>query len=157
VYGLRLHARICWPGVRCQITVPPGHGHELAAAEDLTEGTAGVVGGARHCWAPRRREQLAQYGIQLLAPFRRRTQDPWPRLSRARSPWRSRIDTMFGQLMERTTSKRIWVPDLWPLTSRLLRTVLMHTLAVFSTFALDHPPLHLADLAAYNTSHTGSR
>lgn len=147
-YGFRLHARICWPGVLCQIELTPGNGQELAAAEDLTEGTAGLVIGDRNFWAPRLREQLAHRGIQLLAPFRRRKQDPWPQLSRDLSRWRYRIDTLFGQLVERTTIKRIWAHDLWHLTSRLLRKVLMHTVAVFTNVALDQPPLHLACLIA---------
>lgn len=147
-YGFRLHARVCWPGVLCQIEVTPGNGQELAAAEDLTDGTAGLVIGDRNFWSPRLRQQLAQHGIPLLAPFRRRTQDPWPQLSRDLSRWRYRIDTIFGQLVERTTIKRIWVHDRWHLTSRLLRKVLMHTLAVFTNLTGDHPPLHLAGLAA---------
>lgn len=140
-YGFRLHARICWPGVLCQIEVTPGNGQELAAAEDLTAGTSGVVIGDRNFWAPRLREALAQRGITLLAPFRRRTQDPSPSLSRALSRWRYRIDTIFGQLVERTALKRIWAHDLWHLTNRLLRKVFMHTLAVYSNLTLGCPPL----------------
>jgi hypothetical protein len=147
-YGFRLHARICWPGVLCQIELTPGNGQELDAAEDLTAGTAGLVIGDRNFWSPRLREQLAQHGLQLLAPFRHRAHDPWPRLSRELSRWRYRIDTIFGQLVERTAIKRIWVHDLWHLTSRLLRKVLMHTLAVFTNLTDDRPPLHLADLIA---------
>lgn len=41
-----------------------------------------------------------------------------------------------------------WERDLWHLTSRLLRNVLMHTLAVFTNLTGDHQPLHLADLVA---------
>jgi hypothetical protein len=79
---------------------------------------------------------------------RRRKQDPWPQLRRDLSRWRYRIDTIFGQLVERTAIKRIWAYDLWHLTSRLLRKVLMHTVAAFTNVALDRPPLHLACLIA---------
>jgi hypothetical protein len=106
-YGFRLHACVCWPGVLCQMELTPGNGQDLAAAEDLTAGTSGVVIGDRNFWAPRLRESLAQRGLQLLAPFRRRKQDPWPQLSRELSRWRYRIDTIFGQLVERTALKRI--------------------------------------------------
>lgn len=147
-YGFRLHARICWPGVLCQIEVTPGNGQEVDAAEDLSAGTSGLLIGDRNFWAPRLRTHLAQRGVELLAPFRQRKHDPWPRLSRDLSRWRYRIDTIFGQLVERTTVKRIWTHDLWHLTSRLLRKVLMHTLAVFTNLADDRPPLHLADLVA---------
>jgi hypothetical protein len=104
--------------------------------------------GDRNFWAPRLREQLAAREVHLLAPFRRRSQDPWPQLSRDLSRWRYRIDTLFGQLVERTGIKRIWAHDRWHLTNRLLRKVFMHTLAILTNVALDHPPLHLAALVA---------
>jgi hypothetical protein len=44
-YGFRLHARICWPGVICQIEVTPGNVFELETARDLTEGTTGGCSG----------------------------------------------------------------------------------------------------------------
>ena len=146
VDGFRRQARVCWPGALCQIDRTPGNGQALVAAQDLTAGTSGLLIGERTFWAPRRREQLAQRGIHLLAPFRRRQPDPWPRLSRDLSRWRSRIDPRFGHLVERTAIKRIWAHDLGQLTSRLLRKVLLHTLAICTNGTLDHPPLHLADL-----------
>jgi hypothetical protein len=94
-YGVRLHARIWWPGVISQIEVTPGYGSELAAALDLTAATQGLVIGDRNFWSPRLREELARQGLTLLAPFRRRLQDPWPGRSRQLSRWRYRIDTIF--------------------------------------------------------------
>jgi hypothetical protein len=58
---------------------------------------------------------------------------------------RYRIDTVFGQLVERYHAKRLWARDGWHLGSRLLRKVLSHTLAVL----LNQPspePLQLASL-----------
>ena len=55
---------------------------------------------------------------------------------------------LFGQLVERTTINRIWVHDLWHLTSRLSRKVLMHTLGVFTNLTDNRPPLHAAGLVA---------
>jgi hypothetical protein len=146
LYRFRLQVRVCWPGVRCQLEVTPGNGQELAAAEDSTAGTSGVGIGGRNFLAPRLREQLAQRGVELLAPFRCRKQDPQPHLSRALSRWRYKIATIFGQLVERTTLKRLWAHDCWHLTSRLLRKALMHPLAVFTNVTTGHPPLHLAAL-----------
>jgi hypothetical protein len=145
--GVRLLVRLCWPGVLGQMEVTPGNRQELTAADDLTEGTSGLVMGDRHVWAPQLREQLAQRGLQLLAPFPHRMRDPWPRFSRARSRWRSRIETICGQLVERTTITRSWAQDRWHLTSRLLRKGLRHTLAVLTNVSLGRPPLHLAALA----------
>jgi hypothetical protein len=56
------------------------------------------------------------------------------------------IDTVFGQLVERCDVKRVWAGDLWHLCTRLLRTVLMHTLAVLLSVDLGNPALHLARL-----------
>jgi DDE family transposase len=147
-YGFRLHARVCWPGVISQIELTPGNGQELEAAGDLTEGTRGLALGDRNFWSPRVRAELASKDMCLVAPYRWRSRDPWPQFSRDLSRWRYRIDTIFGQLVERTAVKRIWAHDRWHLTNRLLRKILMHTLAVFTNLTLGRPPLHLADLVA---------
>jgi hypothetical protein len=128
--------------------VTPSNGQALTAAEDLPAGTRGLGMGDRHCWAPRLREPLSVRGVHLLAPFRWRKHAPWPRLRRDLFRWRYRIDTHFGHLVERAAIKRVWTHDLWHLTSRLLRTVLMPTLAVLTNISLERPPWHLAALAA---------
>jgi hypothetical protein len=68
--------------------------------------------------------------VELLAPYRSATRDPHPRWSARLSRVRYRIDTVFGQLVSRCDVKRVWARDLWHLSSRLLRVVPMHTLAV---------------------------
>lgn len=62
------------------------------------------------------------------------------------SKLRYRIDTVFGQLTERYTIKRLWAKDLWHLTSRLLRKVLSHTVAFLLGEQAGHSPLQLARL-----------
>jgi hypothetical protein len=61
---------------------------------------------------------------------------------------RYRIDTVFGQLVDRCAVKRVWARDLWHLSSRLLRKVLMHTLVVLLNIDLGNPPLQLAQVVA---------
>lgn len=61
---------------------------------------------------------------------------------------RYRIDTVFGQLIDRCQAKRVWARDRWHLCNRLLRMVLMHTLAVLFNLELGQPPLQLARLVA---------
>lgn len=61
---------------------------------------------------------------------------------------RYRIDTVCGQLVGRCQAKRVWARDRWHLCNRLLRMVLMHTLAVLFTLELDNLPLQLAQLVA---------
>ncbi len=147
-YGFRLHARICWPGVITRLCLAPANVPDPEAAPALTEGTQGVALGDRLFWRPRLRAELAQAGVLLLAPFAHATRDPWPAASRRLSRLRYRIDTVFGQLAERGAIKRVWARDLWHLASRLLRVVLMHTLAVHFNVQRDQPPLHLAALVA---------
>ena len=62
------------------------------------------------------------------------------RLSRLRY----RIDTIFGQLVERPHLKRVWTYDLWRLTNRLARKVLIRPLAVFTTLVVGRAPRQLA-------------
>jgi hypothetical protein len=61
---------------------------------------------------------------------------------------RYRIDTVFGQLVDRCSVKRLWARDLWHLSNRFLRKVLMHTLAVLFNVDLGNPPLQLARVVA---------
>ncbi len=61
---------------------------------------------------------------------------------------RYRIDTVFGQLVDRCALKRVWARDLWHLGSRLLRKVLMHTVAILLNVDHGNLPLHLAQLVA---------
>jgi hypothetical protein len=93
-------------------------------------------------------EGFARHGLTLLAPSRRRLHDPWQHMSRQLSRWRYRIDTVVGQLIKRTHLKRLWGHDLWHLTNRLVRKVLMHTLAAFTNLVAGRPALQFADLLA---------
>ncbi len=53
-------------------------------------------------------------------------QRPWPH-------WlvnkRRRIETVFGQLVERYNAKKVWARDRWHLTSRFFRKILSHAVA----------------------------
>jgi hypothetical protein len=44
--------------------------------------------------------------------------------------------------------KRVWARDTWHLGSRLLRKMLMHTMAILLTLDRGYQPLHLAQLVA---------
>ena len=147
-FGFRLHARLCWPGVLTRVCLAPANLADPDVAPLLTEGTQGLVVGDRLFWRPRLQEDLRQDGIVLLAPFLFASRDPWPARSRLLSRVRYRIDTVFGQLVDRCTLKRVWARDLWHLGNRLLRVVLMHTLAVHFNVQRHQPPLHLAALVA---------
>jgi hypothetical protein len=147
-YGLRVHVRLEWPGVITRFCVAPANAHELKALPALTEQTRGALVGDRNYWSPPVATEWQSYGVELLAPYRSAKRDPRPRWSALLSRVRYRIDTVFGQLVDRCNVKRVWARDLWHLCSRLLRTVLMHTLAVLLNAEHDNPPLHLARLVA---------
>ncbi len=110
----------------------------------LMEQTTGTSVGDRNYWSPTTAAEWARQGVRLLAPYRSAKRDPHPRWSARLSRVRYRIDIVFGQLVDRCALKRVWARDLWHLSNRLLRKVLIHTLAVLLTVDLGNPPLHLA-------------
>jgi hypothetical protein len=145
-YGFRVHVRVCWPGLISRISVAPANAHELSVVPEIVEGTSGVIVGDRNFHSPKRREELAGMGIELLAPYSSKRRDPAPQRSALLSRFRYRIDTVFSQLVGRYSIKRVWARDLWHLTSRLLRKVLSHTVAFLLNHRSGNPPLQLAKL-----------
>ena len=85
-------------------------------------------------------------GVELLVPYSSKKRDPTPRKSAFLSRLRYRIDTVFSQLTERYSVKRVWARDLWHLASRLLRKVLSHTVAFLLNHQVGNPPLQLSKL-----------
>ena len=140
--------RLEWPGVITRFCLAPAHVHELAALPALAEQTRGTLVGDRNDWSPATAAAWQLHGVDVLAPYRSAKRDPHPRWSARLSRVRYRIDTVFGQLVDRCAVKRVWARDLWHLGNRLLRKVLMHTLAVLLNIDLGNPPLHLAQLVA---------
>ncbi len=147
-YGFRVHVRLEWPGVIGRFCVAPANAHELTTLPALTEQTVGALVGDRNSWSPATTAEWNSHGVELLAPYRSAQRDPHPRRSALLSRVRYRIDTVFGQLVDRCAVKRVWARDLWHLCNRLLRKVLMHTVAVLLNVARGNPPLHLARLVA---------
>jgi hypothetical protein len=145
-YGFRVHVRLCWPGVIARVVLAPANVSELAAVPSLAEGTTGLLLGDRNYHAPRLTDELAGRGVRLVAPFRWASRDPDPERAPLLSRFRYRIDTAFGQLVDRYRAKRVWARDSWHLWSRLLRKLLSHTLAAYFTAQHGHPPLRLAHL-----------
>jgi DDE family transposase len=145
-YGFRVHVRVCWPGVITRISVAPANAHELSVLPALVEHTWGVVIGDRNYWSPPIREELAERGVELAAPYRTKKRDPNPERSALLSLLRYRIDTVFSQLTQRYAVKRVWARDLWHLASRLLRKVLSHTVAFLLNHRMGNQPLQFSKL-----------
>jgi hypothetical protein len=146
-YGFRVHVRIAWPGLITRLCVAPANAHELHLLPELLELTSGIVIGDRNYHSPETKEELARMmAVELLAPYSSKKRDPNPKRSAYLSRFRYRIDTVFSQLTERYSIKRVWAKDLWHLASRLLRKVLSHTVAFLLNHLLGNPSLQLAKL-----------
>ena len=117
-----------------RLSVAPANAHELCVLPELAEGTSGLIVGDRNYHSPKTRQELAGIGVELLAPYSFKKRDPAPKKSAFLSRLRYRIDTVFSQLTERYSIKRVWARDVWHLASRLLRRVLSHTVV----FLLNH-------------------
>lgn len=144
--GFRDHLRIAWPGVCRAVSVAAANVHDTDLVPELVEGAMGQVIGDRNSWDPALTEELAPAGIAVLAPFKKRATDPAPLRSKRLNRVRWRIETVASQLVERYHLKRVWARDTWHLTSRMLRKVLSHTVAVCLCLARGHPPLQFARL-----------
>jgi hypothetical protein len=143
-YGFKNH-------LRCGIGGPVG-AFTLAAAKvsdpDLVPEIAPPEGGFglgdRNYWDPLMQQDLqAEKGLRLLAPFRRRSRDPWPQVAQAISRLRQGIETVISQLVERFNAKWTWARDRWHLCHRMIRKVLAHTACVVLNLRHGHPPLQL--------------
>ncbi len=145
-YGFRLHLRVCWPGVISRFSVAPANAHELSVLPEIAEFTSGLIIGDRNYHSPKRKEELAGMGVELLAPYSSKKRDPTPQKSTFLSRLRYRIDTVFSQLTERYSIKRVWARDMWHLASRLLRKVLSHTVAFLLNHQMGNQPLQLSKL-----------
>jgi len=145
-YGFRVHVRVCWPGVITRFSVAPANAHELCVLPEIAEFTSGLIVGDRNYHSPKTREVLASMGVELLAPYSSKKRDPTPQKSALLSRLRYRIDTVFSQLTERYSVKRVWAKDLWHLASRLVRKVLSHTVAFLLNHQMGNPPLQLSKL-----------
>lgn len=147
-YGFRHHLRINWPGVLTAISIAPANVHDRDLVPELVEGAGGQVLGDRNYWDPTLTAALVPAGIRVLAPFKKHASDPDPVGSRVLTRVRWRIETVAAQLVERYHLKRLWARDAWHLTSRVLRKVLSHTIAVWLCQQRGHPPLQFAQLLA---------
>ena len=145
-YGFRVHVHLSWPGVITRFTVAPVNLHELSIVQQLAAGTEGLLAGDRNYWSARLKEELLWEGVTLQAPYSSRKRDPWPRWSSLLSRLRNRIDTVFGQLVDRYQGKRVWARDAWHLRARMLPKVLSHNIAFLFNQSQGKSPLQLSKL-----------
>ena len=146
--GLRAHLRVCWPGVIVDTRLTAANVHELTAADDMLSNVQGWMLADRNYWSPNRAELARLQGLYWIAPYRFASKEPFQLPARLKHV-RYRIETVFGQLVERFNAKRVWAKDAWHLTSRWLRKILSHTFAVLFCQSLGLPPLHFSQLITF--------
>ena len=148
-YGFEAHLRVAWPGVIVEATLAPADVHDRWVADyDLLPGVGegSLVIGDTDYWSPVLKEDLARYGVDLLAPKKtstKRIRHPWPAWFTA---IRRRVETVISQLVERYRAKRVRARDLWHLTSRFFRKVLSHTCCVHLCQRAGLAPLRFSEL-----------
>lgn len=144
-YGLRVHVRLCWPGVIVATTIAPANVHDTQAAEELLQGVQGWALGDRNYWKPSWQSALKEQSLYLIAPYKsaKRQKFRYPHWLVEK---RYRIETVIGQMVERFHAKKVWARDAWHLTSRWLRKVLSHTIAVLFCQQLGLSPLRFSEL-----------
>ena len=129
--GMRAHVLIVWPGIIVRANV-----HDLHLAGRLLEGIGrGWVLADRNYWSPLLREQLQYHeeGPMLMARFKIKNATEkerglvWPRWLSAK---RQKIESVFSQLASRFNMKTVRARDTWHFSSRFLRKILSHTMAV---------------------------
>jgi hypothetical protein len=135
---------VCWPGVIVEVDLAPANAHDLHLAEELLEDAKGWALGDRNYWSPKLAERLEGEGLCLLAPTspRRKKRNLGPRWLTQK---RRRIETLISQIAERYNAKKVWARDRWHLTSRFLRKVLSHTMAVYFCQQVGLSPLRFAE------------
>jgi|SRR5215211_2359795 len=142
-YGFRLHLRTTRDGVILGYELAPARANEAAVLieSEPPEGSVGI--GDRGYGGRPLREAMADRGVALLAPPRRKCDDKQGDRERAArlASVRYRIETVNGQQAERYEMKRTWARDVWHLCHRVARKILSHTVMICLTFRHGLPPL----------------
>ena len=142
-YGFRLHTRTTRDGLIVDYELAAVRVHESAVLLE-SEPPAGSTGiGDRGFGGKPLRESMAERGVVLLAPPRRKCEDKQGDKQRAAAlaSVRYRIETTNSQLSERYEMKRTWARDVWHLCHRVVRKILSHTVMIYMTFLHGFSPL----------------
>lgn len=145
-YGFRLHVCISQDGLITRFVLAPANEQDIRVVPELVTDWVGFGIGDRNYWSPILMEELAQEGVALIAPYKRKSKDPNPERSKFINHVRHIIETVFSQLTERFNVKKVWARDTWHLLSRLYRKVLSHTLAFMLNLKIGNPPLQFEKL-----------
>ena len=119
-------------GVISSFTLTAANAEERDALWEMLCGIRGLVIGDKGYISDFLHNELLLYGIDLQTPFRSNMKDDRPPESvRIMTSVRREVETVIGQLCERFNIEKVRARDLWHLTSRTVRKILSHTVAVF--------------------------
>lgn len=150
--GMRAHVVVVWPGIIVRAEVCGANVHDLHPAQRLLEGMGrGWVLADRNYWSPETREQVhdREEGPMLLARFKRKGKTErerglvWPGWLSAK---RQKIESIFSQLVARYKMKEVWARDTWHFSSRFVRKILSHTMAVVFCYREGVHPTRFSEL-----------
>jgi Transposase DDE domain len=127
-FGFRCHLHVKWPGLISRFDVAPANVNDRSLIPEMTDGFGGVALADRNYHQAAHKSPLQSEACRLLTPGHSRRPDS--RWTFRMTQIRRRIETVIGQLVGRFHMKKVWAQDLWHLSSRLLRKVLSHTLAL---------------------------
>ena len=145
-YGFRLHLRTSREGVIEAMELAPANVPDSDVVQALHPPAGSIGIGDRSYWSPENQRILRMNGIELMAPYRNRKNDPDPQRSHELSEIRWMIETIGSQLEARYHLKTTWAKDLWHLCHRLIRKILSHTVAIWIRVSQGLLPTKLATL-----------
>lgn len=131
-YGFKGHVLISISGVISTFSLTAANVDERDALWEMLGGIRGLVIGDKGYISSSLHEELFIYDIDLQTPFRSNMKDDRSQESvRRMTSARRKVETVIGQLCERFNIEKVRARDLWHLTSRMVRKILSHTVAVF--------------------------
>jgi hypothetical protein len=146
-YGFKLGLRVSHVGMITHFPLLPARPHDIQFLDELVEHFVGVVPADKGFIDEFRQALLAEQGVVVITPPRKRMTTTVPRLVlKTCGRIRKCVETVGSQLAERFAVERIRVHDLWHFQHRLIRKVLAHTVGVFLNLQLGRPPLDLDGL-----------
>jgi Transposase DDE domain len=136
-YGFKAHAMLNENDEICGVIISAANVDERVPLEQLANGCCPLLFADKGLISKELCSLLAERAVTLVRPYRRNMVDERPpEQVHTAMKLRRRIETAFGQLVERFAINRTRGRDLWRWASRILRKILAYNLLVrFNTSA----------------------
>ncbi len=136
---------MCWPGIIVDVDLAPANAHDLHLAEELLEEAKGRAFGGQELLKRRPHRETRRQRVTFAGPLQVQEKRRVP-LAALVDAKETLVETVISQLVERYNPKKVWARDRWHLTTRFLRKVLSHTMAVHFCQQVGLSPLRFAEL-----------